>query len=122
MDTVHILNNINLNFNKLLASCKDGNTFTPPAFEISSDIDALIVLYQILHIIFQTRSNNTISNTILHSTLYQIINIKCKEFTNNTPWNSNFESFINSFEKYINSMIDNIMVSYNPTNNMNINF
>ena len=118
MDTLYILNNINLNFNKLLVSCNDGYTFTPPTFQTSSDIDALIVLYQILHITHQAKHNNNISNTLLNSTLYHIINIKCQEFTDTKQW-KNLDNFINSFVNYVNSMNDTILFTYNSNTTFN---
>ena len=48
MDYTPILNNIALHFTKLLVECQDGSTFIAPVFNTSSDIEALIVLYQIL--------------------------------------------------------------------------
>lgn len=108
MSNYIILNNIALNFNKLLVECKDGSTFVAPPFNNAIDIDGLIVLYQILDIICNQRTNPTISNLITYKALIQIINMKCKDFIE-TKWNKNLESFISTFEIYINSMIDNIL-------------
>ena len=108
MDYTPILNNIALHFTKLLVECKDGSTFIPPVFNTTSDIDALIVLYQILEIMCARRLNPTVSNLIAYQTVVQIINIKCKEYVE-IKWNKNLETFISTFETYINSMVDNIL-------------
>lgn len=108
MDYTSVLNNITLHFTKLLIECKDGSTFIPPVFNTTSDIDALIVLYQILDIMCQRRLNPTISNLIVYQTVVQIINIKCKEYVE-IKWNKNLETFMSTFETYINSMVDNIL-------------
>lgn len=110
MDYTPILNNIALHFTKLLVECKDGSTFIPPVFNTTSDIDALIVLYQILDIMCARRLNPTVSNLIAYQTVVQIINIKCKEYVE-IKWNKNLETFISTFETYINSMVDNILNS-----------
>lgn len=105
MDNYNLLNNINNNFNKLFTMCKNGITYTPLLFNSSYDIDALIVLNQIVDIILQTRTNST-KSMLLGSTLNQIIIIKCREFTEKFPWNSNLDNFIASFYTYINNVID----------------
>jgi hypothetical protein len=110
MDNMYFLNNINLNFNKLFIECKDGNTFIPPVFNTTSDIDGLIVLHQILDIMCNRRLNATVSNIILYQTLVQIINIKCKEYVDQSSnWNRNFETFITTFETFLNSTVENII-------------
>jgi hypothetical protein len=108
MDNVSMLNNITLHFNKLLVECKDGNTFIPPVFNNTSDLDGLMVLYQILHIMCERRLNPSISNILLYQTLVQIVHIKCKEHIE-TKWNKNLDGFISTFETYTNSMVDNIL-------------
>lgn len=110
MNNMSFLNNINLHFNKLFIECKDGHTFIPPVFNTTLDIDTLIVLHQILDIMCNRRLNATVSNIILYQTLVQIINIKCKEYVDQSPsWNRNFETFITTFETFLNSMINNII-------------
>jgi hypothetical protein len=110
MDNVSLLNSISINFNKLLKECQDGNTFLPPVFNTTSDIEALIVLYQILDIICNRRLYPNPSNIILYQTLVQIINIKCKEYVEQaTNWNKNLEGFISTFDTYVNTMVDNII-------------
>jgi len=51
MDNVNLLSNISNNFTKLFKECQNGNTFLPPVFNTSSDIDTLIVLHQVLYIL-----------------------------------------------------------------------
>jgi hypothetical protein len=110
MDKISLLNSISNNFNKLLKECQNGNTFLPPVFNTTSDIDSLIVLYQILDIICNRRLHPTASNIILYQTLVQIINIKCKEYVEQaTTWNKNLEGFILTFDNYVNTMVDNII-------------
>lgn len=108
MDNVNILNNISTNFSKLFKECQDGNTFLPPVFNATSDIDALIVLYQVLHILCNRKTHPTPENLILYQTLVQIVNIKCKEYVEQ-KWNKNLDGFISTFETYINGMVDNII-------------
>lgn len=110
MDNITLLNNITNNFNKLFKECQDARTFLPPVFNASSDIDALIVLHQILHILCTRRTSPTPENIILYQTLVQIVNIKCKEYVEqSTSWNKNLEGFMSTFETYINGMVDNIL-------------
>lgn len=110
MDNVSLLNNISNNFSKLLKECQNGTTFLPPVFNSTSDIDALIVLHQILDIICNRRLHPTPSNIILYQTLVQIINIKCKEYVEQaTTWNKNLEGFMSTFDTYVNTMVENII-------------
>jgi hypothetical protein len=112
MDNVSVLNSISNNFNKLLKDCQNCNTFLPPIFNMTSDIDALIVLHQILDIICNQRLYPNSTNILLYQTLVQIINIKCKEYVEQTiNWNKNLEGFISTFNNYINTMVDNIINS-----------
>ena len=98
MSNYKLLININNNFHKLFITCKDGNTFIPPLFNSSSSIDGLIVLNQIIDIILQTRNEvNSIRLSILKNTLHQIIDVKCKEFIDKFIWNSNLNTFTESF-------------------------
>jgi hypothetical protein len=109
MDNYRLLTNINNNFNKLFVNCKHGMTYTALSFTCSPDIDALIVLNQIIDIILQTRQASNQSNqlnVILGNTLNQIITIKCKEYVEKFPWNSNLDTFISSFYVYVNNIID----------------
>ena len=106
---LNILNNINLHIHKLFSECKDGETFIPPNFKSSSDIDALIVLYQMLGILCNIKMYTSIQNIILYQLLVQIINIKCNEFIEH-KWNKNINRFIHSFELYLNTMVDNILI------------
>lgn len=118
MDNVHILNNmytnilnnISTNFSKIFKECLDGNTFLPPVFNTTSDIDALIVLNQVLFILCQRRTNPTVENIILYQSLIQIVNIKCKEYVEQ-KWNKNLDGFMSTFETYINGIVDNIIKS-----------
>lgn len=109
MDNVNLLNNISTNFSKLFKECQDGNIFVPPVFNTSSDIDTLIVLYQILHVLCCRRTNPTPENIILYQSLNQIVNIKCKEYVEQSvSWNKNLDNFISTFETYINRIIDDL--------------
>lgn len=110
MDNSNLLN-ISNNFSKLLKDCQDGNTFLQPVFYTVSDIDALIVLYQILHIVSNRRLQPTPSNIIVYQTLVSIINIRCREYVEQaTILNKNLERFTSTLDTYINTMIDNIMI------------
>jgi hypothetical protein len=109
MDNVNLLSNISNNFTKLFKECQNGNTFLPPVFNTSSDIDTLIVLHQVLYILCNRRISPTPENIILYQTVVEIINIKCKEYVQqSSSWNKNEESFMSTFETYINGMIENI--------------
>jgi hypothetical protein len=108
LNNISILNNINLNFHKLFIECKDGSVFIPPMFNKTSDIDSLIILYQILDIMCNKRLFSNVSNVILYQVLVQIINIKCKEHVEQY-WNKNVENFIATFERYLNSIVENII-------------
>jgi hypothetical protein len=82
--------------------------FIAPVFNTSADIEALIVLYQILDIMCVRRLNPTVSNLIVYQTVVQIINIKCKEYVE-IKWNKNLETFMMTFETYINTMVENLL-------------
>ena len=70
-------------FSKLFIQCKDRETFVLPTFEKSTDIEALVVLNQIVKIAAMYHTNPTnVSNIIALETLQNIVNIKCTEFCN----------------------------------------
>lgn len=96
--------NIHSNFHKLLSGCTSTTIFSPPLFNYSSDIDALIVLNQIVDIVLQTKNQEDIKLSILRDTLKQIITIKCKEFFNCNE--HNLSCFIESFYSYIQYIIN----------------
>ena len=69
------------NVHKLLSDCQDKETYTPPSFTTSTDIEALIVLNQIVKIASEYRLYpKDIKHVIELETLQRIIHIKCKEF------------------------------------------
>jgi hypothetical protein len=87
----NLLKDINNNFSKLFTNCNDKLFYNPLLFNTSNDIEALIVLYQIIQVYY---SDNIIYKQILD----KIIMIKCNEFCINANTN---ESFVNSFVNYI---------------------
>lgn len=96
MDNYRILNIINLNCYKLFTECKNGDIFVPPHFNTSKDIDALIILNQIVNIISDKR------NIILNQIVCRIVFIKCREFTK--LFNVHSDNFYNTFLLYIESI------------------
>lgn len=110
MDGYKLLNNIQINFNKLFSNCVDGITYTPLKFEVSSDIDSLLVLYQLTDVICYIKQHKDVSTNLLHRVLYQIITIKCKEFVDTKSWNSNYNNFVASFEEYLNKLTDELLL------------
>lgn len=69
------------NFHKLLSDCKDKENYVPPSFTSSIDIEALIVLNQIVQIATEYRLHpKDIKYIVTLETLQRIIHIKCKEF------------------------------------------
>lgn len=104
-----LLSNINTNFNKLFISCNDGVTFVPPNFDSSDTLDSLLVLCQLLELMTYIHSSNDISSRILRGGLFQIISIRCKEFVTTKPWNSNYETFLVSFQEYLNKSMDELV-------------
>lgn len=108
MNNYDILRDINANFEKLLSDSESSNVFISPSFDKAYDIDALIVLNEIIDIILQTRNTTTQLSRILGYTLNRIISIKCKEFIQIHSWNSNQQEFVESFYVYINSVIDSL--------------
>jgi len=108
MSNYDLLRDINVNFDKLLVDSKSSKTFEPPSFDKVSNLDALIVLNEIIDIILQVRNNPTQLSIILGSTLTQIITIKCQEFIQLYSWNGNSQEFMESFYVYINDIIDTV--------------
>lgn len=105
MDNYRILNLINLNFFKLFSECKSCVVFTPPLFISSKDIDALIVINQIVDIVSKPE------NIILNHTLSRIIYIKCREFTELNTKFINSSNFTQSFLTYINKIVEESKVN-----------
>lgn len=102
--------NINKNFHKLLTNCESGAYYTPLLFNCSENIEALIVLNQIIDIIYKTNVDTNISNIIINQSLERIIIIKCEEFLNSNDfldiyWDCNINNFILSFIEYINYIL-----------------
>lgn len=108
MDKYTVLYNINANFNKLFAASRDGITYVPLKFESSNDTEGLIVLSQILELMTYIRHTHDVSGKLTRSTLYHIITTRCKEFVETTPWPSNYDNFIKSFEDYLNKLVDEL--------------
>ena len=104
-----LLSNISTNFDKLFISCNDGMTFVPPNFESSETLDALLVLCQLLDLMTYIQLSNDVSSRILRAGLFQIMTIKCKEFVLTKPWNNNYETFMASFQEYLNKSIEELI-------------
>jgi hypothetical protein len=125
-------------FSKLFVECKDGMTFVSPSFTTSTDLDALVVLNNIVQIATEYRFNpKDVKNIITLETLQKIIHIKCTEFcdkyddTSNifsSPYNKPFdyrsyetqshkkkdvENFKKTFYSFVNSLIEEIVQKTN---------
>jgi hypothetical protein len=108
MDKYTVLNNLNINFNKLFAACQDGRIYIPLKFELSTDTDSLIVLSQLLELMIYIRNTHDATSKLTRSILYHIITTKCKEFVGTMPWSSNYDNFIKSFEDYLNQLVEEL--------------
>ena len=84
----NLLKNINNNFKKLFNNCNINElNYIPLTFYTSNDIEALIVLYQIIEIYS--------SNCLLHKQiLNKIISIKCNEHLENINFEMSFRNYI----------------------------
>lgn len=118
--TYDILKNITINFQKLFINCSfqiDHILFIKP-FE--TDIEATIVLYQILHIIGKQEEKNNMENFIYKELLNRIIVKKCTEYLdlNNIPITDAFGNkshliFYNSITNYIQNNYIELTANYN---------
>jgi hypothetical protein len=104
---------ISEHFDKLFSNCHNHETYNPPLFNTSSDINALIVMQEIVKILagYQLYPNN-IDSRINAETLVQIINVKCSEYCNQNIFGTynvfaNSENFKTSFYASINNMVSN---------------
>ena len=112
------LKNIGINFDKILVNCSiqgDRILFIP-----STDIDAIFILYQILHIVSKINENNTIENFIYKQLLFTIIKQKCNDFliSNNINLEYHLE-FYNTLCSYIETNFISLCNEFNSQVNKN---
>jgi hypothetical protein len=123
--TYNILKNIGINFDKLFVNCLLQNERILFIEPFVNDIEAIFVLYQILHINSKINENNTIENFIYKQLLYTIIKQKCDQFLTSNNINlefhlefynsvcnyidTNFISLYNAFESQVNKNGDSLM-------------
>ena len=115
-----ILKNIGINFDKLFVNCSQQNDrmlFIQPS---ESNIDAIFILYQILHIVSKINENNTIENFIYKQLLFTIIKQKCNDFliSNNINLEYHLE-FYNSVCNYIDINFISLCNAFNSQINKN---
>ena len=113
-----IINNININFDKLLVNCTDGITYKSLDYNLPQNFEAYLILNQLIELSCKIKQENTIDNIILTRILDNLINSKCIEFTNLPQviqQGSNTENFKNSFMIYLVDLVTNYLLDFNTS-------
>lgn len=76
------LQDIQKDFHTIFANCKETTVYTPIEYSKSSDIQALVVINNIIEIVSKCKQTPDPMHNFLLKSLETIIDIKCKEYCN----------------------------------------
>lgn len=106
MDNYAILQNVNNSFYKLFTGCLGGGEYSPPIYNTSEGINALIILNQLVYLLVKTRDSQHMLDLMLVSSIDLMIRQQCKEYTG-FYIDGNADTFVTSFYEYVNNVILN---------------